>query len=109
MTKRIVFPSDVLNMGGQEIASIVLIDGDEEGEGKQLFIVDVTKVDPAGWGLLLCDFLRQVAASFESNGLMLDGRLLSKTEIEATLWDWMNKEFDRPTTDMKQVGAKPGN
>ncbi len=88
---------------GQETGSLVRLPN-----GNLLSIVAVHDTTPPTWGIMLCDMLRQAAIAFEANGLTLDGRTLTRTEIEAAIKRTLDNEFGSPTSDIEQRNPGAG-
>jgi hypothetical protein len=99
MIKRIDYPEALAAAGGVEIASVV-----RQADGKGLSCVNVERTNPTIWGILLCDLLRQVAISFELDGLTLDGRTMPLHEINGAILLALCQEFSNPTSQIEQKG-----
>ncbi len=84
----------------REVASIAI-----RVDGKVVLCVDLDGSDPVGWGIMLADLVREVAAAMELSGLSAGDRLLSAGEIEKVLRNVLFAELGKPTSPIEQAGG----
>lgn len=74
----------------------------EERTGVQVDITLREEICDPGWiGIVVCDLVRHLALAVANSGLA-DGHPAA-SEIEASIWEWVERERDNPTDKVREV------